>query len=486
MFKEFLSLQYKSFVRAPQLAINIALRIIVGFYLLMLAVMLLFLGIGVYFMLQESNLPPFETINHWMIYYFLTDLMLRYVFQKFNPMNIKPFLMTNISKAKIVNHLIWRSVISVFTLMHFLFLVPLIVVLLLNETNTLGVLSWGVSMLLMVFVFNFINLLLNQKTAFFIGVLAVGSLVVLLNYYQIIDLTHYSFYFFNAFYAYPVTVLALLALLFGLIRISKLYYKTNLYLDKGLEVAKQEAKDINMKWLDSFGLVGTFIQLDIKMLLRNKRSKTTLLMSLLFVFYGLFIFVNPAFSSEYMTMFGAIMVSGGFLFSYGNYIPSWDSSYYPLMMTQKITYFNYLKAKWWLIVCGTVLSTLIATFYLYFGIEVYLMIVASALFNIGFNSQLVLLSGAYVKTPIDLSSNKNVMGDKSAFNIKSILLALPKMFLPIILFALGQLLHGLYLGCAFVALAGILGFGLRNIIFRKIEKLYKIEKYSTLQAYKQK
>ena len=96
-----------------------------------------------------------------------------------------------------------------------------------------------------------------------------------------------------------------------------------------------------------------------------------------------------------------------------------------------------------------------------------------------------MLSGAFVKTPIDLSTNKNLMGDKSAFNVKSILLSLPKMLLPMFLYAIGVLIKDETLGYILVSLAGIIGFAFRNYIFRQIEKVYKREKYSTLAAYKQ-
>lgn len=128
----------------------------------------------------------------------------------------------------------------------------------------------------------------------------------------------------------------------------------------------------------------------------------------------------------------------------------------------------------------------LATFYLYFGWQVYLMIFSAALFNIGINSYLVMLSGAFVKTPIDLSTNKNLMGDKTAFNMNSILLAMPKIFLPVILFFIGKIIYNDVLGCVLVGLVGIIGLAFRDLIFKQIERIYKAEKYRTIQAYKQK
>src|SRR5690606_9910567 len=132
-----------------------------------------------------------------------------------------------------------------------------------------------------------------------------------------------------------------------------------------------------------------------------------------------------------------IFVSGGFLFTFGQFVPSWDSAYYPLMMSQNIQYKEYIASKWWLVVIGTIVSTLLASFYLYFGVETYLIILVGAIFNIGVNSHLVLLGGAFIKTPIDLASSKQAFGDKKAFNMKTMLLSLPKLLLPVALYGVG-------------------------------------------------
>jgi hypothetical protein len=155
-------------------------------------------------------------------------------------------------------------------------------------------------------------------------------------------------------------------------------------------------------------------------------------------------------------------------------------------MSQNIKYRDYIMSKWWLVVIGTVASTVLASFYLYFGWETYLIVIVAGIFNIGVNSHLVLLGGAFIKTPIDLASSKQAFGDKKAFNMKTMLLSLPKMFLPMLFFALGYYLISPMAGYAFVAGAGILGLAFRNKVFSIIEGIYKSEKYSTLAAYKQK
>ena len=77
-------------------------------------------------------------------------------------------------------------------------------------------------------------------------------------------------------------------------------------------------------------------------------------------------------------------------------------------------------------------------------------------------------------------------GDKQAFNVKTMLIAIPKLLVPMLLYALGYYLFSANVGFLFVALAGVLGFAFRNKVFAQIEKIYKTEKYETIAAYKQK
>jgi hypothetical protein len=77
-------------------------------------------------------------------------------------------------------------------------------------------------------------------------------------------------------------------------------------------------------------------------------------------------------------------------------------------------------------------------------------------------------------------------GDKQAFNLKTMLVSIPKLLIPMVLYALGYYLFSANIGFLFVALAGVLGFAFRDKVFAMIEKIYKTEKYETIAAYKQK
>jgi hypothetical protein len=338
----------------------------------------------------------------------------------------------------------------------------------------------------LVFADNYLNLLMDNLDRLFITVLVVLVSFAALQYYGWLDITMYSGPVFQAFYEYPLFGFGMLIIPVLLYRYCFAYFKNNLRTDETVQPKVKEAQIENFTWLEKFETLSTFLKNDIKLIIRNKRSKSTVLISVLFLFYGILILTNKTYQSETWKLFAGLFVTGGFLFTFGGLVPSWDSAYYPLMMSQNIRYKQYLASKWWLIVIATVVSTILASFYIIMGWKVYLAIIAGAIYNIGVNAHLVLLGGAYVKTPIDLASGKKILGDKKAFNAKTLLLTLPKLVLPLLIFYIFYREWNAAAGYLSVAILGVLGLAFRNKMFSIIENIYKKEKYSTLAAYRQK
>jgi hypothetical protein len=488
MILKFLYLEWKSFVRSASFGANLAIKILMGFVAAYFILVFLALGILAFYILKKLHFDPIVTINKFMIYYLLFDLIIRLLLQKIPVMNIRPLLVLPIKKPIIVHFSLGKTVLSFFNFVHAFFFLPFSIVLIYEGYDVLSVILWHTSMVSLIYINNFVNIVLSNKDnllAVFVGIAAVfGGL----HYFGFFDITNYTGpifdVLFDTYWAFAVPVVLLIGLYYGTFN----YFKSDLYLDAGLSSKHDIAKTEDLTWLNQFGTIGTFLKNDIKLIKRNKRSKTTVGLSVMFLFYGLLFFTNgiQAYNNPTMHIFAGIFVSGGFLITFGQFVPSWDSAYYQLMMTQNIPYKGYLSSKWWLMVIATIVTTILASFYLYFGWQVYMTIVVGAIYNIGVNSHLVLLGGAFTKTPIDLSSGKGAFGDKKAFNIKTMLVSIPQLALPVLLYWAGSKLANANVGLALVALAGITGFAFKNSAFSMIEKIYKTEKYATIAAYKQK
>lgn len=482
-------LEWKSFFRSASFRTNLALKILMIFGAIYFTLIFLSMGIGAFYLIREElHLDPILVVNQYLIYYFLFDLILRLFLQKIPVMNIRPLLTLPVKKSTIVNFALGKTILSFFNFVHCFFFVPFSIVLLIEGYDVVSVILWHVALMALIYANNFLNILLNNKDYLFIIFIGIVLVLGFSQYYGLFDITSYTSVFFQGLFDTKYLFLIPVVFLFSLYIITYSYFKKNLHLDTGLSSKHSVAKTEQYTWLNQFGTIGTFLKNDIRLIKRNKRSKTTIFMSVLFLFYGLLFFGSgiESYNNPMMHMFAGIFVTGGFLFTFGQFVPSWDSAYYPLMMTQNIPYKGYLSSKWWLIVIATAVSTVIASFYLYFGLEIYLIIIVGAVYNIGVNSHLVLLGGAFTKTPVDLNSSKGAFGDKKAFNVKTMLISLPKLLLPMIIYAVGYYLINPMTGLALVALTGVLGFALRNKVFVMIEKVYKTEKYKTIDAYKQK
>lgn len=489
MFKHFLNLQWKSFFRSASFKTEIWIKILMGLGALYFILVFLGLGFGAYFMIEEAELgDPLRLVNTFMIYYLGFDMVFRYMLQKMPVTNIKPLLYLPFRKSQVVYYSLGKTIVSFFNWTHAFFFIPFSIILLTKDYAPASVIGWHLGMMALIYCNNFINVLVNNKDTIFYVFAGIFVLLGISQNYAWFDITAYTGPLFDLLYDIPATAIVPWAILLALFGASFNYFKKNMFLDGGLATKTTEAKTEDLDWLNRFGNLGTFLKNDIKLIKRNKRSRTAVIMGFFFIFYGLLFFTGAieVYDGPFWRIFAGIFVTGGFLFSFGQYVPSWDSSYYPLMMSQNIQYKEYLSSKYYLIIIATIITTILSSWYIYFGWEVFAAVLVGAIYNIGINAYLVLWGGAYVKTPIDLTSNKKAFGDKQAFNAKTLLLTLPKLFLPMVIYAIGHFLVSPMLGYILVAVVGLLGFVFKNKVFALIEKIYKKEKYKTLAAYKQK
>lgn len=485
MLQRFIRLEFKNFFRSSSLAANIVVKIFQLLGMLYMLAVFVFIAFGAfYFPKKELHADPLPFMSKFLVYWLVADLFLRYFFQQMPTQNIKPFLTMNISKNTLVNYMISKTFTSFFSWGGLFIYIPLLGILLYNGYSTAGSFSWIFAIIILVFCSNFLNILLNGKD---IVVWIVGAVLVLtagLDYYKIISLSNFSELIFMQFYQHWWLIIIPVLFMAGGFVFTRRYIRGNFYLDKGLEMKQEVGKTESIQFLNKYGVLGTFINNDIRMIKRSKAAKSIAIGSFFFLFYGLLLFSSPTYKTAYMQLFMGLFVTGGFLFLFGQRVPSFDSSYYPLMMTLNVPYKEYLKAKWWMIVSAVAVSMVLAVGYAFVSWDLYFTFLAAGLYNVGVNSQVVLLSGAFNKNPIDLNARGKTLGKKNNFSFKNILLLLPQMVLPMAVFGVSKYFFGTTAAVASLGVLGLIGFFLREKFFDFIVKLYKKEKYSTIKAFK--
>lgn len=487
MITRFFKLERKQFFRSSYFTKEIAIKIFLGFFALYYIISVLSAGIMGFYYLQKTypNQDPFKYINGLLLFAIIGDLIFRYFMQKIPVMDIKPLLILPIKKNKLINYVLTKSVFSFFNIASLFFYIPLAIVLLIEGYNGFGIIIWLIAMIVIILCSNFLNFLINKNnTAFWILITLLVS-VIALQYFNIYDFTSVSASLFYNIYTTPLFVILPLVLLIALYKLNVTNLLRQIYLDDAFSVKIKEVTSSDLSFVNKFGNLAPFIKNDMRQIWRNKRVKNTLISSIFFLFYGLIFFTNKSYEEKtpIFLMFAAIFITGGFLMNYGQFIPAWESSFYKMIMSQNIRYRRFLESKWLLMCAITFISYILSIPYLYFGIDKFLMITAGFVYNIGFNSLLLLYSGSFNRKRIDLSVSGFGM---EGTNAAQFLFAIPIMGIPMLIFWIFSKIAGFSMGVFAVGFLGILGLIFKNYVMNLIEKKYINDKYKTINGFDKK
>jgi len=484
MISHFLKLEWKQFIRSASFGKSLGLKILMGFFALYFILSFLTIGIGGYFILKKifPESDPLQIVNSYLLFAILGDLIFRYLMQKLPIMNIKPMLTLQIKKSTLVHYVLGKSSFSFFNILGLFFYIPFALVLIKEGYNVAGVLGWLLTMILIIQSTNFLNFIINKNNiAFAILTLILISLVGLQKF-DIVDVVGFGGHLFDVIYANPIYSLFGVVLLILLYQLNYKQLHGQVYLDAAVSVKVEEVNTSDLTWANKLGDVAPFIKNDIRLIWRNKRTKTVFLMSFLFLFYGLVFFTQETYREmPAMLMFAALFVTGGFTLNYGQFIPAWDSAHYKMLMSQSFKYRKFLESKWVLMVAMTTILYVLSFPYLYFGTDIFLMITAGAVFNIGFNSLFLLYSGSFNRKKIDLT--KSGFGNTQGTSATQFLIIVPLMLLPMLLFWIFNKFVGHNTGFIIVATVGIISLLLKNYALNFIEKKYIKDKYAMINAF---
>ena len=480
-------LSRKKFMRAPQLEAKLAIKILMGFVVLYFGGSLLFAGIAVYPILSDQfpERDAISVINSVLVLIFILELIIRYFLQQLPVTEIKSFLLLSIPKKRIIRNVLSLSLLSVYNAIPVLFYLPISISMLQDDYALGQVIAWWVAVTAFSLCLNFISFLANKNNKALAGFVILIILLYLSESYMDFETLRAVGYFFDALIMQPLWVLVPLGAFVLLYQITFSFLKKNLNLEGSLAAKKEVANAGRYDFLDVFGSHAFFLKNDLRLIVRNVRPKNIVLMSFLFLFYGLFFFTQDN-QPESLLVFASIFISGGFLLTYGNYVPAWDNEYYAFLMTQNLSYKKYLDSKWRLMTFAIIVSTVLSLPYLYFGVKIYLMILSGAAFNIGLGTWITLYGGLLNKQPLKLNIKAKAFENTQAFSGKMMLTIFPKMILPVLLYIIPATLFNPTAGYITLAASGVLGIVFKNQILTQMVKLFAKQKHEMLQAFTQK
>ena len=491
MVGKLLSLEWKSFTRSASFGKSLGLKIFMIFIAVYFAVMFLFMGIGLYPILKKiyPDNDPLLKLNEFILAWLAFELIFRFFMQSLPVVQIKPLLLQNIRKAKVINFVLLKSLFSFYNILPLLIYVPFAVVVAVKTDYTaVSMIGWAISVLFLSFSINFFNFLIKKKFAEDLKSFLPAIIVILalagLEFFNIVPVSEKFGIFLNYVLEMPYLAILPIILCFLFFVWVKNTLKRKFYLDAGLKTKQKEVKSQDFEWLKRFGEVSTFLQLDMKLIWRNKRPKTTIFLSVFFLLYGLLFFTNSVYEGmPVMYVFAGIFISGVFMINFGQFVPSWDAAYYQMIMSQNIPMRKYLASKAALISFSIIILSILSTPYVYFGWNILLIIFTCALYNLGVNVPLLMFTGSFNKKRIDLEKSPfmNYQGTGAA----QWLVAIPLLAVPLGIFYLFYKLFSFNIGLLVIGILGVIGILLRNYLMDRITIQYKKNKYAMIHGYKQ-
>ena len=305
-----------------------------------------------------------------------------------------------------------------------------------------------------------------------------------LNHYEIIPLSSLTTSAVNATFAQPWYGLGMIIVFIALYRYNFKSLKQKLYIDSTVQVKVKQAKTSDLSWTRRFGDIAPFMQLDIRLILRNKRTKSSLLFLFVGLFYGVLFYPQEAYKDmEFFYAFIGIFSTGIFLINFGQFIPAWDSSYYKMLMSQNFEYKRYLESKFVLMSMSVVVLFVLGIPYVYFGWKILVVHFATMIYNVGVNTHVIMFGGAFNRKKINLDQ-------KAAFNYQGTgavqwLIGIPLMVIPVLIFGLVNWLVNFQSALTLLVSMGLLGIVFHRKIMQSITKKYIKSKYKMVAAFDQ-
>lgn len=492
-FLQFIHLQFRSKIRS----VSLSRDLIAGLFLLIVGLLILS-----YVILISVSLPFiirsfFEVddaigfLNSYILFFFATEFLYRFFIQKLPVAELQHYLHLPIPRWKIVHFLLQRSFISFLNLIAILLLVPFTIIEVAGSFGTMSAISWLGAIVLISWTIHWITLVFKRG----IGDRVAGYLVLLAIYLLSFGAQYYGWYnigewvkpFFDLAITSPLPIGISLILFAGSYYGAYQYYRKRAYAEDIEEKSSNFVENSQIDFLSRFGTAGAFADMEWKLIIRHKKSRSYLYISVLFLLYALIFY--PTFDLAespfdlHFSLFVGLFITGSFLYNYGQFNLSWNSANFDYFLVQKNGIESIILGKSILFIAISLICYLVSLPYVYFGWEILFIHTAAFIFNVGVGIPLLTFISFWKPKPMDI--NKNAMFNYEGLGAAQFLMVLPMIAIPYIIYLPFALTMGYEMGLAVLAVIGLIGIiFFRQIIRFLINQLYK-NRYGISSSFRQ-
>lgn len=479
--------QWLSFRRSPSFEKDIGIKIFLALLGFLVLMNLIFVSANLNETLAALGVEsePAQLVNQFLLYYFISELAIRYIMQTVPVLDIEPYLHLPIGRKLITRFLVFKSIINPYNLIAPAVFIPLTISTFIPSIGMEKSLIWLAFTLLISLCLHFFNILLKKKLESKNIVWVIFALIIVVNYagnqyfnFTLIPLGNWAIAIYNS----PLLLLIPVALLGYLIYTSYQFFNQNLYVEDLFDAKMMSGEKITGKlsnW-ENKGLINTLIVQELKLILRHKRSRSSIMMAGIFLFYPLFIFSmgKETQQSSAMAIFVSIFFTGIFIIQYGQFLWSWNTNQMDFFLTKINPYTHWVESRYRLLIYSVVITAVLSLPYFYYGYELMMIMGATAIYNVGINSMLIMRMSLWGPKPIEL--DKSSMMNYQGVGAAQFVVGIPLIVGPVAVYAIFSSIWNGQIGILAIALAGLIGLIFRKAFFNSIAKKLKKEKYKLI------
>ncbi|MCK5731109.1 MAG: hypothetical protein KAH68_08540, partial [Draconibacterium sp.] len=447
----------------------------------------LFMGLQLSEKLIETNPDnQIAAFNALIFIYVGFDLVLRIMVQNLPTFGFQPFLIIPVKRKRIARYMLNKSLLHFFNFHPLFLILPFTLRTAVNQLETPVLFAWLASLFFMIFVNHFLAIYIkwrtNESNYFFYGFLAFAVGVFAIDYFNVFDITTTFGKVFDFVVQNPVAVVIFPLTIIALYFLNNNYLLSRFYLDE-LSQKKKQGTTHDFSWLNNIGEYGKMLSLEVKMITRNKRPRTTALMSILFIFYGLLIYRDyDAETPEFILVLGGMFMTGVFGMMYGQFFPAWHSRYYSLLMAQNVKMKQILQSAFFLMAATNIIFYLLSLGYMYITPKVLYIHFVVMLYNIGVNTFVIFALGLTSRKSIDLE--QKAMFNYQGMGASQWLITFPILLGPLAVYGVITLLFGNIVAYIVLGTLGLIGIILHPRLLDYFTKQYLKRKHKMISAYK--
>lgn len=480
-------LNWKNTWRSQRMGTGIATKIIMGFLILYFGAVFAVLGIFFDKIIEDSPFAeqPMLGLHTILFYYLMFDLVIRIIFQEVSEVKFRQLCLLPISRSRIIYYILRSTVLSIFQLLPLFFIIPFTIKHLIPDYGIILSLCWIIAVCSMLLLNNFLALQIKHKISgnplFYVVPILIVGLLYLVDARSWIPISDYVNHFFIRVLEHGFTCLIPVGVAYAMFRLVFRRMQKQAYISSDFLNRPNFMEQFSFGGLDNLGYFGLIAQLNLRLIFRNKRIRTQVLFSMIFLLYGLYLYRDGVYGPAFLLFWGLYM-TGVIAMALAPYIWSYQGNYVELLFSLPISMKQYIRIQYNFLILVCLVTTIPSMFYYFMQPDVPKINGAAFLFNVGVNIPVLLLASTYNKKKLDINT-------AGTFNMQGIsgmqfLFIFLVLVVPVFVFLPFSVFNRPDWGLSLLAIVGLFGLLLQPLIIRGIETLVKEKKYSLTEHFR--